>query len=273
MQTQRVTTFRGIWRAGAYFHAGDISVVGPFSFEALIDHVAGTQSEPNRGGSWAQFWKPSDGVVSGVAPQPQTVVPFPVQVAAPVAPLPVAFEPPPFNPPVPLGPAPLPTVPRGELVASEIQDDGQEGVVNVAVALDALRQGLRQAARQMDVQTALGALAERLVRLERLLDARDEATLDPVIAEAWRRKCDVLQVATIAEAGDVIMGQLQETVRLLRKRDKGGTFTELEAARIAVLDVIDAHLNEIDKRAAVLMLETPPDVTAERHWPQLGAPS
>lgn len=272
-------SFRGLWRIGVYYHVGDVVARGPRSFEATVDHVAGTQSEPASGADWGRYWKPSEGVAYLREPppvaqpaQPLSVIPFPL--AAP--PLPVAHHAPgaaiaqpapPPKLPIPIGPDPS-RMPA----ASEIADDSESGGLNVAFALDAIRQRLDRAVRQDDLQAALLSIAARLDRLEaRQPDAElSDNAFDAVTAEAWRRKCEVLQVPTIAAARAQIDGMTREMLRMLRKRDKGGAFTPLEASRIAILDQYDQYLEEIDARADVLAIETPPDITNDRHWPKLG---
>lgn len=275
--------FKGTWRIGVYFHAGDISVRGPWTYEAIADHVAGTQSEPGAGADWARYWKGSDGVVVARAvatsdPLPTapavpnvTVVPFPVMTSPPAplvdqAPVPVQREV--HSLPVP---ATAPSLPATVPAASEILDDSQEGALSVAFALDAIRQKLAHAVRRDDLAQALSAFAERLALLEAKAPEPALEHADPIVAEAWRRKCELLQVPTIAAARAQIDGMTRDMLRLLRKRDKGGAFTPLEASRVAILDVLDQHLADIDARAAELALETPPDITADRHWPTLGA--
>jgi hypothetical protein len=290
--TAIMKTFRGTWRVGVYYHAGDIAARGPWSFEATVDHLAGTQSEPNSGADWASYWKPTDGVAlagsTPIAPQQQvTVIPFPIPYGAHPSPVPVgpsvspapvmtAPQPAPLSVPPLAPPAQLPAVipppaPRS-LAASEIVDDSQDGNLNVAFALDALRKQIQHSVRQDDLPALLEQIIARLEGREpNVLPAPDD--VDPVTAEAWRRKCEILQAPTIAAADKQINGMTREMVRLLRKRDKGGAFTPLEASRIAILDMLDQHLADIDARAADLSLTTPPDITADRHWPQFGSPS
>lgn len=271
-------TFRGQWRAGVYYHAGDVAARGPWSYEVLpgASHIAGTQSEPGSGSEWARYWRQSEGVV--VPSQQQrtepaqalTVVQFPTPPAA----APVVVQTPPVMP------APLPGAASSSgapqhaqaPAASEIMDDSSEGAMSVAFALDAIRQRLTGLVRREDLAAALQKLSQRLDRLEQgtqLVDAPEP--IDPVLTEAWRRKCELLQAPTIAAARAQIDGMTRDMLRLLRKRDKGGAFTPLEASRIAILDVLDQHLADIDARAAELALTTPPDITADRHWPTLGA--
>lgn len=251
-----VKSFRGLWRAGVHYHAGDIVARGRSSVECVSHHVAGTQSEPLSGADWARYWTPVQDFVS----------------AAPgIALLPVA---PPANLPAVVSPAPVAAaVPPAPVRASEIEDDSEGGIVNVAVALDAIRRRLAvSAGSQEQLAAALVSLERRLASLEHgslaAHPASDDA-LDAVTAEAWRRKCDVLQAPSIAAARAQIDGMTREMVRLLRKRDKGGHFSPLEASRIAILDALDQHLADIDARAEVLALETPRDITADRHWPQI----
>lgn len=271
MQAQ-VLTFRGIWRVGMYYHAGDIVARGPWSHECLGDHLAGAQSEPGSGAECARYWRPSDGVAVSKpqreapradAVQPVTVVQFPASQG-------FALERP-AERQLPAVAAPV-GVPATMPVASEIADDSQGGALNVAFALDTLRQQLAHAVRREDLAAALSAIAQRLDRLEARAGEASPAhdLTDPVTAEAWRRKCELLQAPTIAAARAQIEGMTRDMVRLLRKRDKGGAFTPLEASRVAILDVLDQHISDIDARAAELMLATPPDITADRHWPQLG---
>lgn len=263
-------TFRGQWRAGVYYHAGDVAARGPWSYEVLpgASHIAGTQSEPGSGSEWARYWRQSEGVVVTPPParaepaQPPTVLNFPALPGASEARqlLAPAVSPPPSN------------VPARVPSASEIVDDSQDGAMSVAFALDAIRQRLTHAVRREDLASALTAIAQRLDRLEQgghALEAPEP--IDPVLAEAWRRKCELLQAPTIAAARAQIDGMTRDMLRLLRKRDRGGAFTPLEASRIAILDVLDQHLADIDARAAELANATPPDITADRHWPKLGA--
>lgn len=259
MQAQQVKNFRGVWRAGVNYDAGDIVARGRWSYEAIGgSHVAGGQSEPAFGAHWAMFWRPLDGVAEGgpaavsIAPAP-SLVSVPALVASNVTPL----APPPVS--------------RAEPVSSsEIPDDSDVGGVNVSHSLSMLKGMLSAAARREEI----GQLLEILRRLERRIDAAGAPAIeDPVTSEAWRRKCDLLAVATRSEA-EAEMGRMtREYVRLLRKRDRGQTLTSGEAARFAVLDILDAGLAAIEEREAALRDCAPQDVTADRHWPVIGGAS
>lgn len=290
--------FRGIWRTGENFSPGDVVARGRFGFEAIADHVAGCQSEPGLGEQWPRFWKPTDGYGGGasgadllpkasersfVGASGAEVLPKASQFAeehprsfagasdAQVLPKASQFaqEHPrdnvsPF--PVPVA-RPVASVPAAVPSASEIHDDSDAGGINVAHSLSLLRGMFDAAARREDLHELLSLLQ----RLERRIDAIGAPALeDPISAEAWRRKCGLLGVATRRDAEAEMSVMTREYVRLLRKRDKGLHLSPKEAARFAVLDVLDQALADIEAREIDLRSIEPADITDDKHWPSLG---
>lgn len=286
MSAQPATTlrFRGTWGPGRYYLAGDVVARGPHSFQAVSPHVAGGQSEPGLGGAWPNYWTPTDGTGGFVSPDggPAT---DPAQVAT----LPSL--------PVPLGhlgdasarqaaphlsgasmpqAAPRPDASAHENLpavlpnASEIPDDSDVSMPNVAMALSWLKQMIAHTARKKDVEDELerihGLLTRLVERVEAGVPALEAENL--VQREAWRRKLRVLNAATRGEGERMISAMTREYVRLLRKRDRGETLTAHEATRAAVLDRLDRLLMQIDDRAAELENAEPEDVTLDRHWPR-----
>lgn len=269
MQAERTKRFRGVWRTGEHYLPGDIIARGRNNYEAISDHVAGCQSEPGIGGHWPSFWMPTDGMLFS---QPASQA-MPEASHRPEASGPDGLSSPPALPsnvtrfPAPLSSAAPPAAPPK---ASEIEDDGDSGGVNVAHSLSLMRAALRHAARVEQVEELIGLLR----RLERRIDAAGSPALeDPISAEAWRRKGQLLSVATRREAEEAMFRLTREYVRFLRKRDRGLHLTPQEAARFAMLDALDQALLEIEQREEELRAIEPPDIGNDKHWPTLGARS
>ena len=268
----------GIWRLGSQMSAGDVCVVGRWAFEALVDHVSGPQSQPNFGDHWAQFWKPVDGYELG------NVVPLQIAAGAPQAATPLQLVPAASSPtPVPLTAAappasPVPSVPAAppsrEIApvpaSSEIVDDSDLGMPNVAMSLSWLKAMVVKSAQAEYVDAEIAHLEAEIDKIRAHVSGAPARQADPIEAELWRRKCLVLDVDTRGEAEGMILDLTREHLRLLAKRDRGGIWTTQEAARATVLEVIDNELVKLDEAARAMRDTTPPDVRADRHWPRIG---
>lgn len=152
--------------------------------------------------------------------------------------------------------------------ASQIIDDSEEALPNVAMSLDALRQAVRHSARQDWVETELAKIRDLLERTLANIKAGVGPALDddPLQAEAWRRKAQLLGATCRAEAQAMETAALRQCVQLLRKRDRGGSFTAAEAMKAAHLDNILTGLAAIDEAAEELRLRPAADPTDDLHW-------
>lgn len=257
--------FRGVHRPGYDYAERDVVASGRAMYACVKGHVAGDRSAPGFGTDWGQYWVATDGITLSVAggAAPATAIAEP-QSSGSVLTVPRT----PLATSVPRSVASLPAAPPEPPGASTIVDDSSDGALSVAFSLDALRQAVRLSARREWVESELSRLRELL---ERTL-ARIEAGLgpaltdDPVQAEAWRRKGLLLGATSRAEAQAMEMTALREIVQLLRKRDRGGSFTAAEAIKAAHLDNILSGLALIDGCAETLRLAPASDPTDDLHW-------
>lgn len=271
MQAQGIQRFRGAHRPGNGYAEGDVVAAGRWSYVCLQDHVAGERSMPGIGDDWANYWAQTAGVMLGgksvspgapaasaaAAPQSHTTLELVTRTPRP-APVPRHAR--------AAMPAALPA--DEPPAASQIMDDSDEALPNVAMSLDALRQAIRQSARQEWVESELGKLRDLLERTLARIGAGVGPALtdDPVQAEAWRRKGKLLGATCRAEAQAMETAALRQCVQLLRKRDRGGSFTAAEALRAAHLDSILSGLADIDAVAEDLRLRPPKDPADDLHW-------
>ncbi len=293
---QQIYRFRGAWASGAAYDENDISITGRWSWRALCPHVAGQQSQPAHGEHWTRFWAPIDGfgamIVSQalqLPPAPPLVSPvvvqFPAAFAAHPVPAPVsgslaaapllATQDPPLQQSAPgpiSGPisGPVPNLPA--LVASGIPNDSDIPFDNVAMCLSWLKAMVDKTASRDWVDDQVDAV-ERLLEsaVRRIESALIAAPLDtPVRAEVWRRKGLVLGLSSRVDVFSQEQKMLRQTVRLLRKRDRGEGLTAQEAAMATILDELDQAMEAIDMAAEAIEHDPPDDVTADAHWPRLG---
>lgn len=247
---QDVVRFRATWRGGEGYRAGDVVARGVRSYQALKRHTSGSQSEPGHGEQWAEFWEVYD---------PDAALhPIHRQQLAVVQSLPPAtdIEPLSIDRPAPRMPsaAPAAAVPavvrRDEpLLASEIVDDSGEAGMNVAFALDALRQHLKQITAQLALRSP-----------------GDGASGDPLLAELWRRKCAVLGAADRAECEAMMQAAMWDWMRLIRKQQRGEVWNADEVRRNAILEAVDQRFLELDRAYEGLRGDPPLDAEHDRHW-------
>jgi hypothetical protein len=259
---------RGTWSRGTQYLRGDVVAQGPRAYSAIVEHVSGDQSQPVFGARCAEFWGSADTTLSPAPVQPVShqVIQFPMALNAQSAPA----SAPAASPRMPVGAAPsLPSA------ASDVPDDSDVAMPNVAMALSWLKAMVGQCVRRDWVEEELQRIDEIISRLvHRLEDLGAPNTLvasKPVEVEAWRRKAAVLSATDRTQAEAMRNAMLWEWVRLLRKRDRGETWTAQEATRAAVLDVLDRECEAIDQAASALEFDTPADVAADKHWPRMGA--
>ncbi|MGL4397644.1 MAG: hypothetical protein ACRCS9_13975 [Hyphomicrobium sp.] len=267
-QAQPHTTgrYRHTWRAGEQYLPGDRCVVGAGTFESLQNQVSGPRSQPGVGEHWTMFWAPVEGyLVHG-----PNVTPFP---AAPVQAQITQQSP---QPQGLLAAGPYVAVPP--VIADQLRriagipPEADEPVLppsdtETALAIDSLSIRMERAeAEAAKMRDLVAGLAKHLGQ------ANIPAVLldNPIRTEAWRRKAAVLNASDRAEAEELFKQMLAQGYKLLRKRDRGDTWTSQEAARAAVLDTLHDQLERIDDAAASLEHFTPDDITADRHWPRLG---
>lgn len=234
------TRFRAAWRNGEGYRVGDVVARGLRCYEAIARHTSGASSEPGHGDAWAEFWQvfDTDTTFRAGARGPHLHV---------IASKPQAVQ-----------PARAPQAIDGEVLApgvglaSQIIDDSDpDGCMNVAFALDALRQHLRR------VSTDLA-----LVQSERVPVAGD----DPLLDEFWRRQCALFGAETRDECMALMGAALWEWMRLVRKQLRGEAWSAHEVARNATLEALDLRKAALEQAYRRLRDAPPLDVTADRHW-------
>lgn len=268
MTAEGLHKFRGAHRLGHGYAARDVVAAGRVMYVCRADHVSGEVSIPGMGSAWADYWAPSDGFVLGgtdvspasgppaAAQQPQ----FPISLASvPRAPRSATVS--------RTGRAAMPAaLPADEPpAASQITDDSTEGALSVAVSLDALRQQARHFVRADQLDAELAKIRDVLERTLAGIRASVDAD-DPITAEAWRRKAKLLGATCRADAQAMETAALRQCLQLLRKRDRGGSFTTPEALQAVHLDNILAGLAEIDAVAEELRLKPPAEPSDDLHW-------
>ncbi len=262
---QEILEFRGAWASGMSFRENDITVTGRWSWRCILDHVAGTQSQPGHGAHWTRFWLPIDGFGRIAGPFHPKVSPSLVSGDG-VVQLPVVSVPPAASPPA------VTALPAEPLAASRIADDSDNPQPNLAMTLSWIKAVLAQTARREDIEADLRQLEGQLRDLaDRLVNLR-VPSLTPIRAEVMRRKARVLCVAGPAEVAAAELRMMREQIRLLRLRDKGSAFTARDAALFQVLDSVTDALAAIEAAAEALEATgtTLLDVTEDVHWPPLG---
>lgn len=197
-----VIRLRGAWSLGTYYDAEDIATRGSRSYRARGHHLAGRDSEPGHGDRWADHWV----VYTGTLMLRRTD-PLPAQIVTH-----------------------SPAVADRMAVASEIQDDSNEGFMSVAVSLDALRQAL------MQIERRLGQVERRAVT--------GQSATSPLDVEIAK-----LLHCSPALARAEQLRNLRRQVRLLRKRDMGLPWTKDEAADWAMLEQLDREVDRIEGNA------------------------
>lgn len=258
---QEVVRFRASWRLGESYHRGDVAARGMRSYRSLKHHVAGAASEPGHGDDWTSYWEAYglDDELHGVQRRQLAVIET----------LPPANAPAPSVPAVPAvpvderRPAAVPTqqvLPPQDMRASDIIDDSGEGpAMNVAFALDALRQQLK--AVQQKIATRQTAGPDQTVSAPPQGEGGCELT-----AELWRRKADILGATSIAECQAMMHAAQWEWSRLIRKLQRGEVWTSEEVARNAILESIDQLFCDLDRAYDRLRSDPPLDVDHDRHW-------
>lgn len=270
--TAEVYSFRGQHRLGYGYHARDVVAAGRHHYSCVQTHVSGEHSIPGIGAHWGDYWQATDGfvlraeTVSSAAPH--AADPAPPQLPATLS-LSLASVPRPPRP-APVSrharaamPAALPA--DEPPAASHIPDDSAEGALSVAVSLDALRQQARHFVRVEQLDAELAKIRDVLERTLAGIRASVDAD-DPITAEAWRRKAKLLGATCRADAQAMETAALRQCLQLLRKRDRGGSFTTPEALQAVHLDNILAGLADIDAVAEELRLKPPADPSDDLHW-------
>lgn len=260
-----VIRIRGTWARGMHYVPGDVVVQGPATYQALVDHVSGDTTQPVFGPQAGEFWGVLDASLGRQA-QPQAPHTPPAAgssiPAAQVVPFPVVM------------PAGQPALPADVPSAEHIADTSNIGLPNVAMSLSWLKEMVGHAARREWVADELERLQQLIERLaHRLEGLGPPAALphdDPLETEKWRRIARVLDARNQPEAEAIRSAMGWEMLRLLRKRDRGEIWTAQEAARAAVLDVLDREVEAIEAAAKALSLETPDDLAGDKHWPRIG---
>lgn len=279
---QQILRFRGTWSQGTGYEAGDVCVTGRWSWECICSHVSGQQSQPGHGEHWARNWQPIEGFGSVAAPALT-----PIAAAAPRSAAVIHLAPPasrdhlpavaaPASPPATAGgedallgaTAPVPVrIPS----TSEIPDDSEIGMPNLAMALSWVKAMLGQMARREDLEADFRELEAQLRALAARLGS--SPPLDPVRAEAARRKALVLGVSTAGEVDDAERRMVRKMLQLLRKRETGADYTAQDAAMAAILDELVKALGEIDDAADALAENGLPNVAEDANWPLLTRPA
>lgn len=276
--------FRGTWVSGQAYETRDIAVTGRWSFEAIMDHVGGQQSQPGHGAHWTRYWRPIEGFggylpAPSVAQQgqpargyggPEIVTPPTAQILHLPAPSGVSLDagvPAPDDVAEPAAPQ-LPMLPAA---ASQIPDDSDIKMPNVAMALSWVKAMLAQTVRREDLVEDLTHLEAQL----RELAARIGDTLRPILTpaqiEALARKARVYGVESVADVTAAEMKMMRAQIRLLRKRDAGEPYTAHDAAMATILDSMSRAIAAIDEAADALEQTGASDVEHDKHWPILGA--
>jgi len=243
-----VLRIRGSWRIGADFARGDIVARGSRNFEARCQHIAGTESEPQLGARWSDYWDVWDS--SSVFSAPPAALPAPMgQIITLPAHVPAV------DIPYPEPPAPQST----------------DLDLATRLEIDSLRSQMRNFARTDWVNGQLQRIEQLLRGLAERVRAGKEAVFDsPVRAEMWRRIGLVVSSADRAEAELIVTRMMRERIRLLAKRDRGQLWSTEEATRASVLEFIDTQIARLEERAELLEAHAIEDPTDDKHWPKFG---
>lgn len=263
--TAELYSFRGQHRLGYGYHARDVVAAGREHYACIQAHTSGERSIPGMGSSWGDYWTITNGfVLEGKTPSAPAIDAAPPQSSVMVPPVLRMHR---SAAAVSRHPAVTPAaLPHDEPpAASTIIDDSQDGALTVAVALDALRQEARHFVRADQLDTELSKLRAVLERALAAIRASVDAD-DPVTAEAWRRKARLLGATCRADAQAMETAALRQCLQLLRKRDRGGSFSTAEALQAVHLDNMLAGLADIDAAAEDLRLRPPADPADDLLW-------
>lgn len=93
-------------------------------------------------------------------------------------------------------------------------------------------------------------------------------TADDVRAEASRRMQALVGARDAAHLDIIVANGTREAVRLLRKGSDN--WSEIEAARAAQLEQLDAVFEAIRAASNAMEAAPPEDYADDRHWPTIG---